>query len=106
MTLPAGRIPQLISESPKVASLAAMARSQEPSEVKAPPKHQPLTIAMVGLGKRCSCRHCHDIDARRTRITSIGVALSTSRKYSLISIPAEYESPAPVRTSTEHRLST
>jgi hypothetical protein len=39
----------LISESPKVASSAATARSQAVSGVKAPPKHQPLTIAIVGF---------------------------------------------------------
>ena len=49
VTVPAGMMPQLISDSPKVASSAAMARSQAISELKAPPKHQPLTMAMVGL---------------------------------------------------------
>ena len=49
-TTPAGMIPQLISERPKVASSAAMARSQAASGVSAPPKHQPFTIAIVGLG--------------------------------------------------------
>ena len=47
-TLPGG-IPQLISESPNVASSAAIARSQATSGVNAPPKHQPLTIAIVGF---------------------------------------------------------
>jgi len=42
-------IPQLISDTPNGASSAAIARSQATSGVKAPPKHQPLTIAMVGL---------------------------------------------------------
>ena len=48
--MPAGMIPQLISERPKTASSAAIARSHEISGVKAPPKHQPLTIAIVGFG--------------------------------------------------------
>ena len=43
--------PKLISESPKVASAAATAMSQEATTVKAPPKHQPLIAAMVGRGK-------------------------------------------------------
>ncbi len=47
-TLPGG-MPQLISDRPNVASSAAIARSHATSGVKAPPKHQPLTIAMVGL---------------------------------------------------------
>jgi hypothetical protein len=49
-TTPAGMMPQLISDRPKVASSAAIARSQAASGVKAPPKHQPFTIAMVGFG--------------------------------------------------------
>ena len=44
-----GVTPQFTSESPKVASSAAMARSHETSGTKAPPKHQPLTMAMVGF---------------------------------------------------------
>ena len=51
VTTPPGMIPQLISDSPKVASSAAMAISQETSGVNAPPKHQPFTMAMVGLGR-------------------------------------------------------
>ena len=47
-TLPGG-MPQLISERPNVASSAAIARSHATSGVKAPPKHQPLTIATVGF---------------------------------------------------------
>jgi hypothetical protein len=43
-------MPQLISERPKVASSAAIARSQATSGVNAPPKHQPFTIAIVGFG--------------------------------------------------------
>jgi hypothetical protein len=39
----------LISDSPNVASSAATARSQPTSGMNAPPKHQPLTIAIVGL---------------------------------------------------------
>ena len=42
-------MPQLISDRPNWASSAAMARSQPISGMKAPPKHQPLTMAMVGL---------------------------------------------------------
>ena len=81
-------------------------RSHDTSGVNAPPKHQPLTMAMVGLGKNISRRHCQAIEARCTRITPIGVALSTSRKYSLMSMPAENDSPAPVSTSTWQRSST
>ena len=50
VTMPAGMMPQLISDRPKVASSSATARSQASSTWKAPPKHQPLTMAMVGLG--------------------------------------------------------
>ena len=46
----AGMIPQLISDRPKVASSAAIARSHATSGVNAPPKHHPFTIAMVGFG--------------------------------------------------------
>ena len=49
LTTPDGMMPQLISDRPKVASSAAIARSHETSGVNAPPKHQPFTIAMVGL---------------------------------------------------------
>ena len=48
VTMPAGMMPQLISERPNFASSAAIARSHEVSGVKAPPKHQPFTMAMVG----------------------------------------------------------
>ena len=57
-TLPGG-MPQLISERPNVASSAAIARSQATSGVKAPPKHQPLTIAIVGFAYVRRSRHCH-----------------------------------------------
>ena len=56
-TLPGG-MPQLISDRPKVASSAAIARSHATSGVKAPPKHQPLTIAIVGFAYVRSSRHC------------------------------------------------
>jgi hypothetical protein len=49
LTTPPGGMPQLISDSPNVASSAAIARSQATSGMKAPPKHQPLTIAIVGF---------------------------------------------------------
>ena len=42
-------MPQLISERPNVASSAATARSHAIKGVNAPPKHQPLTIAIVGF---------------------------------------------------------
>ena len=48
-TLPAGMMPQLISERPNVASSAAIAMSQAIIELNAPPKHQPFTMPMVGL---------------------------------------------------------
>jgi hypothetical protein len=44
-----GVTPQLTSEMPKIASSEAMARSQDTIGTNAPPKHQPLTIAIVGL---------------------------------------------------------
>ena len=44
-----GVTPQFTSEMPNTASSAAMARSQETMGTKAPPKHQPLTIAIVGF---------------------------------------------------------
>ena len=50
VTLPAGITPQLISDSPKVASSAAIAMSQATIGVNPPPKHQPFTMAIVGLG--------------------------------------------------------
>jgi len=43
-------MPQFTSDSANVASLAAIARSQATTGVKAPPKHQPLTIAIVAFG--------------------------------------------------------
>ena len=64
VTMPAGMMPQLISESPNVASSAAIARSHEISGVNAPPKHQPLTIAIVGFGYGASKRHCQSAFVR------------------------------------------
>jgi hypothetical protein len=98
-TLPGG-IPQLISERPKVASSAAIARSQPTRGMKAPPKHQPLTIAIVGLAKLRSRRNCQVPLSQRTLRCTCSGAPSTSRKYSFRSIPAENDSPAPVSTST------
>ena len=49
VTLPPGMMPQLISEMPNFASSAAIARSQDTSGVMPPPKHQPLTMAIVGF---------------------------------------------------------
>ena len=49
LTTPPGGMPQFTSERPNVASSAATARSQATSGVNAPPKHQPFTIAIVGL---------------------------------------------------------
>ena len=46
---PPGRMPQLISERPNCASSEQNARSQANSGPYAPPKHQPLIIAMVGF---------------------------------------------------------
>ena len=105
VTTPPGMIPQLTSDKPKVASSAAMAMSQETRGVNAPPKHQPFTIAMVGLGKFMSCRHCQFAAERRTRICLLNGMPSVARKNSRRSIPAENESPAPVRTSTPQRSS-
>src|SRR3954447_21690808 len=93
-------MPQLTSDSPNVASSAAIARSHDTSGVNAPPKHQPLTIAIVGFGNTRSIRHCQSMLSRRTLRWTWSGAASTSRKYSLRSIPAENESPAPVSTST------
>ena len=50
-TMPPGRMPQFTSERPKIASSAAIAKSQAQTCVKPPPKQKPLTIAMVGIGK-------------------------------------------------------
>ncbi len=66
LTLPPGGMPQLTSERPKVASSAAIARSQEIIGVNPPPKHQPLTIAIVGFGNSRRRRHCQPIESRRT----------------------------------------
>ena len=82
-----------------------MAMSQETSGVNAPPKHQPFTMAMVGLGKFMSCRHCQFAAERRTRICLLNGMPSVARKNSRRSIPAENESPAPVSTSTPQRSS-
>ena len=43
-------MPQFTSERPKVASSAAIAKSQAQSCVNAPPNAKPWTIAMVGFG--------------------------------------------------------
>ncbi len=48
-------MPQFTSDRPKVASSAAIAKSQAQSCVKAPPKAKPLTMAMVGFGN-CESR--------------------------------------------------
>src|SRR6185295_919370 len=106
VTLPPGRMPQLISDTPKVASSAAMARSQEAMGVKAPPKHQPFTMAMVGLAKFMSFCPCQANASRRARTWTMRGLSSVSRKYSLRSMPAEKESPEPVSTSTPQRSST
>ncbi len=50
LTNPPGKMPQLISLKPKIASSAAIAKSQAMSGVNAPPKQKPFTIAMVVLG--------------------------------------------------------
>ena len=50
VTLPAGMMPQFTSDSAKVASLAAIARSHATTGVNAPPKHQPFTMAIVAFG--------------------------------------------------------
>ncbi len=49
-TLPPGNMRKLISERPKVASSAAIARSVPSTMEKAPPKQKPFTMAIVGLG--------------------------------------------------------
>ena len=55
---------QLISESPNTAVSAAIARAHATRGEKAPPKHQPLTIAIVGFGYGASKRHCHSAFVR------------------------------------------
>ena len=82
-----------------------MAMSQDTSGVNAPPKHQPFTMAMVGLGKFISCRHCQFAAERRTRICLLNGIPSVARKNSRRSMPAENELPAPVSTSTPQRSS-
>ena len=67
---------------------------------KAPPKHQPLTIAMVGLGYMRSSFHCHVEASRRIFSWYVSGASSISRKYSFKSIPADHDSPAPVIINT------
>ena len=42
-------MPQLISDRPNTASSAAIARSHATNGENAPPKHQPLTAAIVAL---------------------------------------------------------
>jgi hypothetical protein len=66
LTLPAGRMPKFTSDKPNCASSAAMARSQDTTGRKAPPKQQPFTIAIVGFSKYLSRRHCHSQLSRRT----------------------------------------
>src|SRR3979411_1590454 len=105
VTTPPGMMPPLISESPKVASSAATARSQATSGVKAPPKHQPLTMALVGLGEYVDRRHCQLALTRLMRAHSIADLSWLARKYSLRSMPAEKASPAPVSTRTPQRSS-
>jgi hypothetical protein len=75
------------------------------SRVNAPPKHQPLTMAIVGFAKLRNRRHCQNAASRRTLRWTCSGALSTSRKYSLRSMPAENASPAPVSTTTPHASS-
>ena len=57
VTPPPGNMPQLISDRPYCASSAEMARSQAKSGPKPPPKHQPLTIAIVGFWNQRSRRN-------------------------------------------------
>src|SRR5215813_348238 len=87
LTKPPGKIPQLISLKPKIASSAAMAKSQAMSGVNAPPKQKPLTMAMVGVGKVKSRRQRHSCDAQLALRLSNGL-LSVPRKYSRKSCPA------------------
>ena len=61
-----GGIPQLISDNPKIAFSSAIARSQATNGVKAPPKHHPLTMAIVGLEYMRSSFHCQMLASRRT----------------------------------------
>src|SRR5476649_1992649 len=87
-TLPAGMIPQLISDKPKLASSAAIARSQATSELKPAPKHQPLTIAMVGLMNDMRRAVCHRL-ARKNGARASMLKASVARKNSRRSIPAQ-----------------
>src|SRR4029450_8860356 len=105
LTKPPGKIPQLISLNPKIASSAAIAKSQAMSGVNAPPKQKPLTMAMVGLGKVKSRRQRHSCDAQLALRLSSGL-LSVPRKYSRRSCPAHQADPAPVITNTLVSLST
>lgn len=63
-------------------------------------------MAMVGLSQLDSRFHCHSALALRTFACTAALPVaSTSRKYSLRSMPAENASPAPVSTSTRQRSS-
>lgn len=50
LTGPPGNSLKLISDRPNVTSSAAIARSQPSTMEKAPPKQNPLIMAMVGFG--------------------------------------------------------
>jgi hypothetical protein len=82
-----------------------MAISQDTMGRKAPPMHQPLTMAIVGFWKYFSRRHCHSQFNRRTLICTLRGSFFMSRKYSLMSIPAEKAVPSPVSTITPQRSS-
>jgi len=68
--------------------------------MNAPPKHHPLTIAIVGFAYERSIRICQSPLSRRTLRWTWAGPPSISRKYSLRSMPAENASPAPVSTTT------
>src|SRR5690242_2575816 len=87
-----GGIPQLISDKPNVAVSDARAKSHATNGENPPPKHHPLTMAMVGLAYIRSRLHCHVEASRRAFSFTISGAPSTSRKYSFRSIPAVHES--------------
>ncbi len=99
LTAPPGKSPKLTSESPNVASSAAIARSQPSTIANAPPKQKPLIAAMVGFGYKRSVRPRHSTAMRVMRSYSAGLSRSAV-KNSLRSMPAQNAGPEPVMTTT------
>ena len=75
------------------ASSAAIARSQETSGVNAPPKHQPLTMAMVGFGRPSDAATATSRPSAGREAASRRAGPSSARKYSRRSMPAEEGTP-------------